>query len=77
MHIDEHFTNPAVFIFAGSQINLMPTNSCLLCIAFAAMRQAFALGADHPLDHFFNHLRRRGGHWCFNDFFFFLVDIVN
>ena len=39
MHIDENFPQTAIFIFAGPQIDLVPTDNRFLGIAFAPMRQ--------------------------------------
>ena len=53
VHVDEDLAQPAVFIFAGVQIDLVAADDGLLGIALAAMGQAFALVAahlDHPLD---------------------------
>ena len=38
VHINENFSNATIFIFSCSQINLMPSHSCFLGIAFATFR---------------------------------------
>jgi len=50
VHVDENLTQPAVHIFAGPQIHLVPADDSLLRIALAPFRQLFAVGADHFLD---------------------------
>ena len=63
MHIDEHFTDTAIFIFASPQIDFMSAHSCFLRIALTAMRQLLALGTNNPLNNFFNDLRGCCCHW--------------
>ena len=58
---------PAVVIFAGAQINLVPADHGLLRIALAAIRHFFALAHHHDaldqaLHHFLRKLRGARGH---------------
>ena len=52
MHVDEDFGQPAVFVFAGPEIDLVAADGRLLGVSLAAMRRPFAFGGpDDPLDH--------------------------
>ena len=44
MHINKDLANAAIFIFTGSQIDLMTTNCRLLRVTFTPMWQPFTLG---------------------------------
>ena len=52
VHVDEDFGQPAVFVFAGPEIDLVAADGRLLGVSLAAMRRPFAFGGpDDLLDH--------------------------
>ena len=54
MHVDEDFADPAIFIFARAQIDLVAAHDCLLGVTLAPLRQFFAF-ARNPFDNLFHH----------------------
>ena len=62
VHVDEDFTQLAVFVFAGAQIDLMPADIRLLGIALAALRHLLAVRFDDLFDdHLFDDLLGQHG----------------
>ena len=71
VHIDENFTQPAIFIFTSTQIHLMTANAGFLCIAFASVWQALAIiVTDNPLNDFFYQL------WCCRHLHLFCLILI-
>ncbi|OIQ66908.1 hypothetical protein GALL_515200 [mine drainage metagenome] len=67
VHVDEDLADPAVVIFAGAQVNLVPADHGLLRVALAAIRHPLALAhhddaLDQPLHHLLGQLRGARGH---------------
>ena len=83
MHINEYFSNTAIFIFTGPEIDLMAADGRLLGVSLAAMGRPFAFGA--PDDLLYNPFGddlglfdgRRLGDGCTNDLYVvFQVGII-
>ena len=51
VHIDKNFADLSVGIFTGAQIYFVSTHERFLRIAFAAVRQTFALACDNPFNY--------------------------
>ena len=60
MHIDKNFAQSTVFVFTGSEINLVPSNGGFLGIPFSPMRQDFALVLTDHFNDLFGDLHDRG-----------------
>ncbi len=60
MHVDKNLTQGTVFIFTGSEINLVPTDRSFLGISFSPVRQNFALVLTDHFNNLFSHLHGRG-----------------
>ena len=75
VHVDEDFTEFAVFIFTGTQVNLVTANGGLLGVAFAAARKGTTVATDDAFDDFFDNLLRccrcLGGGWLISVIVFF------
>ena len=62
VHVDKDFAQITVFVFAGTQVNLMPANIGLLSVTLAPVRQLFTVRFDDFLDdHFLDDLFRQHG----------------